>query len=88
VNLVRSRAEQRSSLLPVCFSRVLNQLGEPIGLMGIAPASARAGSRGYQRRRITSRRTWRRADVVTHLPLIMCIPAPHAWRTCVTMLSD
>jgi hypothetical protein len=36
---------------------------------------------------MTSRRTWRRADVVTHLPLTKCIPAPHAWRTGAIMSS-
>jgi len=46
---VRSRAEQRSNSLPV-FSRILNQLGEPIAPMRVAPASERARWRGYQRR--------------------------------------
>jgi hypothetical protein len=43
--------------------------------------------RGYHYRRMALRRTWRRADVVTQLPLTMCMPAPQAWRTCVIMLS-
>ena len=57
---------------------------------GLSPASARARLRKNQRRpgRMTSRRTWRRADVVMHLPFTMCIPAPHPSRICVITLSD
>jgi hypothetical protein len=81
-----------------CLERTLRRLPSPIAA-GAAHRHLRRSDRvggllsvagrswGYQFRRMTSRRTWRRADVVTHLPLTMCIPAPHAWRTGAIMSS-
>jgi hypothetical protein len=52
MRLYRKRSRQRHFLseviLLLVFSRVLNQLGEPISVLAIAPASARARRRKYQ----------------------------------------